>query len=233
MAAKEDYDLISQETKHLVAGFCRQHKSDIVNVIVEIIVKFFFEFGDYFAIVGEGVIISGFYKNRFKYKKLNRSGGKPWGTAYGNIVIDSSKNLIYEWTFKIGHVDTAIGIIAIDNNNPSNFAGSTWNKPRYYGFVNTKYRQDLWTHQIGGGHHDFAGYLKNDIIKMSVNTKKNQISYYRNDEYKGILFGEGCQSIDLSRTRDKIDWSYKYRLVVSLRKLTSTIQLIKFQSFPA
>ena len=227
----EDLKLVPKETNYLISGYIRESDiKDVAEVIIQIIVSYIFEIGDYFAIIGEGVQISGIYKNKPKYAKVNRKG--KWATAYGNIIIDPQTNLIYEWTFKIGGEVTGIGIISVGNRpDPTYFAADDWNSAgKYYGFVNTPYRQNLWNSKIGGGWNDFDGFEKGDIIKMSINTKKGTMRYYRNDQYKVILFGPG--NITNTSERDTLDWSYKYRLVVSLQRVTRTIELIKFESFP-
>lgn len=132
-------------------------------------------------------------------------------TAYGNVVVNNKPNSIYRWIFKIIKLDQNGRIcIGIDSSNrscvDSDFRSQFTVNGTFYGTTSDAV---LFGDGVNRG---YAGYTKDDVIEMRLNTKQNVLTFLTKRQTASIK---------------KINFNHHYNLAVSLFG-SACVQLMYF-----
>ena len=205
-----DFDKIkhvNDRTECLISGYIHQYEKKFTVIVPELVVFYcilFYHQFEFFTAHGYNISLS---DNATTATCTQRDTFTH--TVYGNIDIKKSLNAILIWTIKI--VKIGSGVVDIDcedlylgidssknkENINSDFCGLS--SSIYYAFGTDQAR---WTNvacadsgpseepQTDFDRYDIYGdHLKDgDVVKMEINTDKEYLKYYINDEDLGIAY---------------------------------------------
>ena len=128
----EQIDIIDQSHKDTVNGYLREmeHQFEVIpSIVFHLILAFFCKCDEYFAEAGDNVELS---NDRMTVKK---TGFNSWNnTTYGYQWIDSTKNMIVKWEFKIDNntaIATAMRFAILSKDTDCNTSFHDEVKPSY------------------------------------------------------------------------------------------------------
>ena len=171
-------------------------------------------YGDYFEYFDNETkgkyiqIISRFDKPTAILKDYNG-----WNCVYGSIIIDSTKQSVYEWTFRINKINKEksiiIGIIECDDaafghqNQTEYISGNyyAWNITSFHKFDTICFSGDIVQMEL-----DTFNTFKSDMFyKYNSFGKKPHLKFYKNEELLGDAYNDITVGPD-----------FKYQLVICL-----------------
>lgn len=206
----------------LVFGYVRRLDGYLSKIVPKSITNVCYEFyavKDYFEIAGKGIKIE---KDDSMITKQENAKENYSNTSYGTKLIDSSQNVIAEWTLKIVKnrikgLGICIGIA--NNSNYQNKQSFHCGHKSVENNIYYIYHNERHAYQSGDISSKYGkDYGTNDIIKLELNLKESKIEFYVNGESQGIL------SKDIKRNDET-----KYRLQISMFFRNDSIEILDFK----
>ena len=231
MSSLKELKNLKGPNKFLVFGYIRkiEQQSNLATIPLLIFYNIlgYFYLNEYFSKCGDEIEISDDRKTITKTKSL---GNGYWrNNSYGNLWFASNGNEIATWKFRINRIkidssgfNEIYFVFSSKDHRLNEDANDTDDIPNY-GCSNCG---ELTSHGQGIGnndHYDDSMHDKDDVISITLNTKKGEIlfDFIENGDtaakYTGI----------------EQDANIKYKLAVSLSSVKNSITLVDFKCFNA
>ena len=233
---------VNGRTESLISGYIHEYEKKFSVIVPELVVFYcilFYHQFEFFTAHGTNITISDHLTTATFNNKTRCTH-----TVYGNAEIKKSLNAILIWTIKIVKIGSGVVdgdcedlYLGIDSSNKDNiksdFCGMS--SSIYYAFgtdharwTNAPYTYDKPLEELEPDfdrYEIYGEYLKDgDVVKMEVNTDKEYLKYFINDEDFGIayqnIFTMGAAHFEC------------FHFAAAMRNKGTSIQILDFEIRP-